>query len=120
MRISDWSSDVCSSDLIVRQQDRAEPAILLLAFGAVRPVEIDPGLQCLLHRPDRFGSSDQHRFGLARMDRLRGFIDQGLRLVAADDRIHAARRAHVERSEEHTSELQSLMRNSYAVFCLKK
>src|SRR3546814_11427107 len=34
------------------------------------------------------------------MDRLRGFIDQGLRLVAADDRIHAARRAHVEFGSE--------------------
>src|SRR3546814_4034055 len=34
--------------------------------------------------------------------------------------IHQIFRLHFERSEEHTSELQSLMRNSYAVFCLKK
>src|SRR3546814_8935002 len=37
-----------------------------------------------------------------------------------DDRPHGAYRRHDRRSEEHTSELQSLMRNSYAVFCLKK
>src|SRR3546814_4798963 len=55
------------------------------------------------HRQDRGGGG----LALARPQR-----------VAADDRGHAAREA--ERSEEHTSELQSLMRISYAVFCLKK
>src|SRR3546814_3494353 len=70
MRISDWSSDVCSSDLI----------------------KIDI-LNLVLHPV--FRSHDSVRSGSA----------------------HAFRR---ERSEEHTSELQSLMRTSYAVFCLKK
>src|SRR3546814_2834148 len=41
-------------------------------------------------------------------------------LEHAAERIVASRRIEDERSEEHTSELQSLMRNSYAVFCLKK
>src|SRR3546814_1253758 len=99
MRISDWSSDVCSSDLPAVRRDvpadrRAAPPAIAdgRAFCAVRR----PGARRLsfLSRPDR---CRRRRF---RMDR--------------------ARRARSGRSEEHTSELQSLMRISYAVFCLKK
>src|SRR3546814_2934690 len=58
---------------------------------------------CVVHRPPRFSAAipcDQHIFA---------------------DRLTApSRRDHQHRSEEHTSELQSLMRISYAVFCLKK
>src|SRR3546814_2490291 len=98
MRISDWSSDVCSSDL-----DR----VALRARYAARA-----------DRP-------------ARRRRGRGYGEQSapahpagdrgaradLRQIGADPR-HARRPAG--RSEEHTSELQSLMRISYAVFCLKQ
>src|SRR3546814_3088244 len=88
MRISDWSSDVCSSDLSAFGDD---------AFHLCR-VEIGLGRQiCLFDRNrltiDVEPRQDVHRHRLALGDR---------------------------RSEEHTSELQSLMRISYAVFCLKK
>src|SRR3546814_3192261 len=96
MRISDWSSDVCSSDLIGtdagglagRDDDAGKRAHCMI----IAPL---PGSGLL----QQFG-----RFGIRR----NAIFD--IRLVA-----QAA-----QRSEEHTSELQSLMRISYAVFCLKK
>src|SRR3546814_4493382 len=106
MRISDWSSDVCSSDLLAQSREQKVAAwqqILdihaqqIYTIGIIaqvpQPVVVantlrnvpeegiynwDPGAQFGMYRPERF------------------------------------------RSEEHTSELQSLMRISYAVFCLKK
>src|SRR3546814_8364852 len=95
MRISDWSSDVCSSDL-QRRIDRhaAADALALSAFDAVgRKDDLDL----------RFAAKRHQGGGKAAGGNAD--IDGGtLRL----------------RSEEHTSELQSLMRISYAVFCLKK
>src|SRR3546814_9946986 len=97
MRISDWSSDVCSSDLEL-----------------VRPVRV---------------AADQDRLQDAlRLDRFRERIDRRLvevvtRLESAWAQVldgHGLARADlVERSEEPPSELQSLMRISYAVFCLQ-
>src|SRR3546814_8576785 len=111
MRISDWSSDVCSSDLLRSQRN---------LVGAGRAKEFDmlaghaPGLQ------GGTRASDQ------RIDDL----DIPARRDNRDERIGelACRRfvgrrvtgLRISRSEEHTSELQSLMRISYAVFCLKK
>src|SRR3546814_8596528 len=114
MRISDWSSDVCSSDLFERgfveavQHQHLRPA-------EQRGVEREAGV---------FGrGADEHD---------RAALDEGqeavlLRTIEAvyliDEQQGAlARRRHLLgiRSEEHTSELQSLMRISYAVFCLKK
>src|SRR3546814_1254611 len=95
MRISDWSSDVCSSDLAGPQADRAAIA---------RADRGDDGAADALARADR---------GAAR---LVARFDQRAVLPAAG---HVAR-CDRARSEEHTSELQSLMRISYAVFCLKK
>src|SRR3546814_6728839 len=96
MRSSDWSSDVCSSDLVVFR--------LLAAFEEFRDLRfgVGPALRVFL---EVFldllvdGAVHEHR-----QDHRRG---------AVDGHRHA-------RSEEHTSELQSLMRISYAVFCLKK
>src|SRR3546814_1380672 len=92
MRISDWSSDVCSSDL----------------RGDVRLLQLD-----------RVGGRDVDRRRLFEV----GVADQR----TGDDDFLARCRALYgcvlrigRRSEEHTSELQSLMRISYAVFCLKK
>src|SRR3546814_5013983 len=101
MRISDWSSDVCSSDLAVaRLAHGDELAAVAAGLGqrAARPAHP------LVHR------------GIER-DAL-----QVLRQLVAAARLPiplAVQRDGV-RSEEHTSELQSLMRLSYAVFCLKK
>src|SRR3546814_7414713 len=100
MRISDWSSDVCSSDLRAANGARVPQ---LRAAGALRPAVGRTGLahgRCAPQAPPRRG----HRFPPdARVPHRR---------QPAPDRL--------ERSEEHTSELQSLMRISYAVFCLKK
>src|SRR3546814_1531209 len=109
MRISDWSSDVCSSDLMpakaavrVHIGDDMETRLATEAAGD-RIGDIGQPLQRAFHPP--FGH------GLPRM--LAG-IEPDLQRAVAD-------RQQVDvRSEEHTSELQSLMRISYAVFCLKK
>src|SRR3546814_6858849 len=110
MRISDWSSDVCSSDLPAAaleseaiqncagyqatgktgQRELEELAVLLALI--LLPLITVIGSVTVVVGPQR-GSLDGHRGG-----------PPGCR----------------ERSEEHTSELQSLMRISYAVFCLKK
>src|SRR3546814_4103957 len=113
MRISDWSSDVCSSDLDVGEgPDRAvmladDQHRFLADFGAdivarlldvVRTAADQPDL-----RPDPLPLQLHERFaGIS---------------FGGDDVVAQLR---VFRSEEHTSELQSLMRISYAVFCLKK
>src|SRR3546814_4385580 len=77
MRISDWSSDVCSSDL---------------------------------HRPS--APDQQHQ-----RDHEQQMVPAHHHVLGPDSQIGPE---HLPRSEEHTSELQSLMRISYAVFCLKK
>src|SRR3546814_4971462 len=100
MRISDWSSDVCSSDLLA-------PAGVVLRPVAL-PGAVDAGVAVLhpgLHHRRAPRPAREHR----PTQRI---------AVAAVDHLLAAGRA--VRSEEHTSELQSLMRISYAVFCLKK
>src|SRR3546814_5478034 len=94
MRISDWSSDVCSSDLYARDVLAVPPAIAGVRHGCNHRV-ISP-----VQRP---GVELKTIF-------MRRLLRIGERIV---DR-------HFMRSEEHTSELQSLMRISYAVFCLKK
>src|SRR3546814_5827332 len=67
------------------------------------------------HRHD----DDQQRAGLAALEAANG-LPKNHADTAGTDHPHHRCRAHVGRSEEHTSELQSLMRLSYAVFCLKK
>src|SRR3546814_2396949 len=91
LRISDWSSDVCSSDLL---HHRAA-VVGLRQHDAVRRPRHHP--REVVQGERRVERIDAHPELLARA--------VGMRL---------------QRSEEHTSELQSLMRTSYAVFCLKK
>src|SRR3546814_1070520 len=108
MRISDWSSDVCSSDL---------PCVPPYRFSAGKGRDRQKrGSQA--ERGSMAGTCERHVLELAgagdeeedtRNDQRRaGFCDN-----------HGGRHTRF-RSEEHTSELQSLMRISYAVFCLKK
>src|SRR3546814_3157682 len=117
MRIRDWSSDVCSSDLL---------GGVVAASRGPHPLVEDhapaPGI--------RRGITDRRRHRKARQQRQRPGFQRQLRLVKGD-RLFAREiaapvvedegiaAAHQLRSEEHTSELQSLMRISYAVFCLK-
>src|SRR3546814_8472146 len=103
MRISDWSSDVCSSDLL-----RANA----LAVGLKRGKLILEDHLGIIEQP-----ADQRR--LAVVHRSAGDEAQQ-RLVLMDFEILIDVLGNERRSEEHTSELQSLMRISYAVFCLKK
>src|SRR3546814_1116135 len=123
MRISDWSSDVCSSDLQLAQ-------LLADLVG-----QFAGGAQHQRLGADGFGVNRlQHaqaeRGGLAAAggrlrDHVAAFEDRGqcLRLDRGQFRVAQGFKAGRQgggRSEEHTSELQSLMRISYAVFCLKK
>src|SRR3546814_7980419 len=111
MRISDWSSDVCSSDLsaIEAAPGAAEPPRPAVAKQSPRP----HGQPSLVVMPfDDLGGDNDDFFA-------DGVVEE---ITAALSRIKdffvIARQS--ARSEEHTSELQSLMRTSYAVFCLKK
>src|SRR3546814_4447006 len=100
MRISDWSSDVCSSDLDDREKLTGDSRVILIveddaAFARILcDLAHETGFQCLIAET----------------------ADEGV-LMARQYLPHAV---ILDRSEEHTSELQSLMRISYAVFCLKK
>src|SRR3546814_7047597 len=96
MRISDWSSDVCSSDLYVLRLLLFELAPILIGFILGPMVEENLRRAMLIYRGDFFEII------------LRPISGTMLGVTA------------LIRSEEHTSELQSLMRISYAVFCLKK
>src|SRR3546814_2828095 len=102
MRISDWSSDMCSSDLGRRGGDQAE-------------LDRNPPLHVELCR---HRSHDQAARTRAAPDQDAG--GRSRRLLRALPRHDRPDRAAQSRSEEHTSELQSLIRISYAVFCLKK
>src|SRR3546814_6289415 len=113
MRISDWSSDVCSSDLI---------------SGFVAPT-LTPALCALLIKPahsapPRLLSLMQQRFdGLtAWYTRGAGFFmrhgGRAIIVIVIMLAVTAGLWRSIPRSEEHTSELQSLMRISSAVFCL--
>src|SRR3546814_2020058 len=117
MRISDWSSDVCSSDLHVQEAVRT-----LLAWAGE-----DPSREGLLDTPARVGRAwkeycrgyeEDPSAHLSRTFREVGGYDEIVLLKDIPFQSHCEH--HLARSEEHTSELQSLMRISYAVFCLKK
>src|SRR3546814_8196834 len=102
MRISDWSSDVCSSDLRVAGHRLAAAGDLHQQVAHADDGERRSGR---LRLPARRAHGQLLAFGGGR--RVRGTLV-------------FKQRARDLRSEEHTSELQSLMRISYAVFCLKK
>src|SRR3546814_4826640 len=115
MRISDWSSDVCSSDLRALGHPDAFPADDLVLQKAV-PTEPAPA---------KAGGTRMTAKALtARAEAWRpwrGYATLQLwREAMAAPVATTAQRAARQRSEEHTSELQSTMRISYAVLCLKK
>src|SRR3546814_10552537 len=107
MRISDWISDVCSSDL----QERPMGATCFRAIARIAPM----GRSC-----DAF----RRRFPMTHSDGVPPGPDLAQGVPLADVPNGGVLAGHVDgepvllRWEEHTSELQSLMRISYAVFCL--
>src|SRR3546814_5931387 len=120
MRISDWSSDVCSSDLSPSASTSVEksamPSAILLMMEhslALRSAYLRPSLSearlISENRPWKWLWKDSSSVYLKPCCRV--FSSSSLWVLA---------RWTMWRSEEHTSELQSLMRISYAVFCLKK
>src|SRR3546814_3091355 len=141
MRISDWSSDVCSSDLVgaKRLDDRRPDQPLDIGARRVVGTQLGPllGVERALQkraedggldlRPAMLGRLNQH-LQLLRVERDRSTIFKQIPVELPErhpERGREVARIHRrpqggERSEEHTSELQSLMRISYAVFCLKK
>src|SRR3546814_2483951 len=111
MRISDWSSDVCSSDLVAiltatgSPEGERNPLAIALTLGVAYAATIG-GLGTLVGSPT-------NAIAAGLVDKLTGFRIDFLTWAMFGLPI-------VVRSEEHTSELQSLMRISYAVFCLNK
>src|SRR3546814_2141414 len=117
MRISDWSSDVCSSDLLglslAREADDEGGA-----DGEVR-ADRTPALDAFKRLVYR--TRPLHQLQHARAGVLERDVEvRQQRRHAVGVALRHQRDDVVDRSEEHTSELQSLMRISYDVFCLKK
>src|SRR3546814_1893277 len=123
MRISDWSSDVCSSD---QQLPIGGPAQLLVELLDL--VDVDGGgepsavTEVVVDERARHAGGighllEAHLVGVPAVEDRRGGLDEER---AARHRVQPGLALALVRSEEHTSELQSLMHISYAVFCLKK
>src|SRR3546814_3688083 len=115
MRISDWSSDVCSSDLA---NSSRWSTITSSGATAMPPSRPEPPIERpskALREEARVGASLLRRHGWPLALLFAGLLLPLWGFAELADEVREA-----ERSEEHTSELQSLMRISYAVFCLKK
>src|SRR3546814_2690268 len=126
MRISDWSSDVCSSDLatgIIAPKIETEAEARLLAAACRFP---PVGQRSMIARIPQTGfvRSPVNEFVKAENQKVvvQVLIESSLGVENIDSiaAVEGVDIIAVGRSEEHTSELQSLMRISYAVFCLKK
>src|SRR3546814_4751027 len=115
MRISDWSSDVCSSDL--RSEAIIQEANLQLEQKVKERTGeiIRKNLEIEDERKKQMASEYERKLAMAEMSTLRAQMNPHFMFNSLN-----TLEAFILRSEEHTSELQSLMRISYAVFCLKK
>src|SRR3546814_1827193 len=118
MRISDWSSDVCSSDLTLHK------VVPIGQPGVFVHEPLAPDLaagQLAVAQPAQNGDFGGAAglievFGRPRLGAHQDHGDSGV----SSGHLSPSVIGRPQRSEEHTSELQSLMRISYAVFCLKK
>src|SRR3546814_5928165 len=118
LRISDWSSDVCSSDLSDStasvRVSRASRSSASLAIRSVRSTTVPIEMVRPPSVARREDTAPQNSVPSAFFMRV---TRPSSRPFSISSLVQASRSS---RSEEHTSELQSLMRISYAVFCLKK
>src|SRR3546814_2130733 len=135
MRISDWSSDVCSSDLITNVNEDASAVAYLASRSDISVFDgaalndnwVPPGEAAPVHTAMTFRldglASIQYKTPDATVyvaPLLAGELVAMAGLQSGELFAWNVRQTLGKRSEEHTSELQSLMRISYAVFCLKK
>src|SRR3546814_2276699 len=122
MRISDWSSDVCSSDLlgppirVAGDRGSGNAIVTKKRTGLLLPLiaALTPAAPALAQDD---GSLAQSSSPPERTSVLYTYGDEPCPEAGEGEIVVCAQRPESERSEEHTSELQSLMRNSYAVFC---
>src|SRR3546814_1841259 len=114
MRISDWSSDVCSSDLQGQPRLPDDRGAALEQSGIRQGRAVGPDRRARA-RPDLADARRRQHPAVRRRVR-----DEHLAQPRQAARLRPVGQPGAGRSEEHTSELQSLMRISYAVFCLKK
>src|SRR3546814_10794931 len=128
MRMSDWSSDVCSSDLVVKDTY----GVIIYQEQVMQIAQVFAGYTLgqadLLRRA--MGKKIKSEMNAQRDIFVKGAMAKGVTKERASyvfdlvDKFagYGFNKAHSAgyRSEEHTSELQSLMRISYAVFCLNK
>src|SRR3546814_3171769 len=116
MRISDWSSDVCSSDLLGRNI-ASTPGKVIKETPLYQLIHYAPTTDKVLETPLIIFPPWINRFYILDLSPEKSFVkwavDQGISVFLVSWKSADAR------SEEHTYELQSLMRISYAVFCLK-
>src|SRR3546814_2339203 len=112
MRISDWSSDVCSSDLVDLWSAKGRlPYDLLEVASRQKDIQYSNRTRAVTNQALQMQKMRQA------LQRLMTEVPEAAR---GHPEIQAIAELTTDRSEEHTSELQSLMRISYAVFCLKK
>src|SRR3546814_3430261 len=131
MRISDWSSDVCSSDLLGDPDEIAHAALEIVRSGRAAHVAVTMGHNgailasaagplflpaAPIEAKSAVGAGDSFLSAMLFAISIGWEMGEAFRFGIAA----GAAAVMSPRSEEHTSELQSLMRISYAVFCLKK
>src|SRR3546814_5515225 len=135
MRISDWSSDVCSSDLSEPGEQLVEHAFAqvvgdlafpVAAFGQRNGVETAAVRVARLRQESRAAEQQEERaqvvdlLGIAACKQVGVDAGDAAQFGQVELQEFFRTRTRALRSEEHPSELQSLMRISYADFCLKK
>src|SRR3546814_1835067 len=121
MRISDWSSDVCSSDLLQEEKKSKTEAGFSPNFKLIKPREIKKFLDEYV-----IGQDEAKKIiSVAVYNHYKRLMQRKLESDVTIEKsniimVGETGTGKTYRSEEHTSELQSLMRTSYAVLCLKK
>src|SRR3546814_8147325 len=112
MRISDWSSDVCSSDLAAFRFSGSPPCFTKIPKGKFNTECLPRSLRQVNDKLPSGKLNMQNRIVNERNALQTKGLEHGITAQDNNDMV--------QRSEKHTSELQSLMRISYAVFCFKQ